>query len=55
MKTNNKQKPQYTCNEYRDEMILAALQRSLANPDLTDQERAKIENEILELEKKMGL
>lgn len=36
-------------------MILAALQRSLSNPNLTDQERTRIKKEIAELEQKMGL
>ena len=45
----------YTCNEYRQEMILAALQRSLMNPELTREERERIEMEIAELEQAMGL
>lgn len=48
-------KQRYTCNEYRQEMILVALQRSLMNPELTGEERARIEKEISELEKAMGL
>lgn len=45
----------YTCNEYRQEMILAALQRSLMNSELTGEERERIEKEIRELEQAMGL
>lgn len=45
----------YTCNEYREEMILAGLQRSLQNPDLTAEERMRIQNEITALEEAMGL
>lgn len=45
----------YTCNEYREEMILAGLQRSLQNPDLTAEERTRIQNEITALEEAMGL
>jgi len=48
-------KPRYTCNEYREEMILAALQRSLQRPDLSTEERHQIEEEIERLEKSMGL
>lgn len=46
---------QYTCAEYREEMILAGLQRSLHNRDLTPEERKELEQQIAELEKKMGL
>lgn len=53
--SSEKEQPRYTCSEYREEMILAALQRSLQNPSLTAQERAQIEKEITELEKCMGL
>lgn len=45
----------YTCNEYRQEMILAALQRSLMNPELSGEEKERIEKEIAELEQAMGL
>jgi len=48
-------KPRYTCSEYREEMILAALQRSLQRPDLSVEERKRIEQEITRLEKSMGL
>jgi lipoprotein NlpI len=52
---NKKTNQKYTCNEYREEMILAGLQRSLQNPDLTPEERARIEKEIAILEESMGL
>lgn len=45
----------YTCKEYREEMILAGLQRALRNPELPPDERKKLEKEIHELEKKIGL
>jgi len=48
-------KPRYTCNEYREEMILAALQRSLQRSDLSQEERKRIEKEIQTLEKSMGM
>lgn len=45
----------YTCAEYREEMMLAGLQRALHNKDLTPEERKELEQQIAELEKKMGL
>lgn len=45
----------YTCAEYREEMMLAGLQRTLHKTDLTSEERKKLEQQIAELEKKMGL
>ena len=48
-------KPPYTCKEYREEMILAALQRSLQRQDLTPAERERIQKEIHELEIRMGM
>lgn len=51
----NSEKNNYTCNEYREEMILAALQRRLLQTDLTEEERAKLLREIAELEERMGM
>lgn len=49
-------KPQaYTCNEYREEMILLGLQRRLAAPDLSQEEKQEILRQIAEVEKQMGL
>ena len=45
----------YTCNEYREEMILAALQKRLQQNNLSKIEREKLLQDIAELEKKMGL
>ncbi|MCG8564665.1 MAG: hypothetical protein MI747_06245 [Desulfobacterales bacterium] len=45
----------YTCNDYREEMILLGLQRRLANPDLSPEEREKILQEIARVEEQMGL
>jgi len=45
---------QYTCNEYREEMILLSLQRKLQQT-LSDEERQKVLAEIARLEKAMGL
>lgn len=52
---SEKNQRKYTCNEYREEMILAALQRSLQNTNLTLEERQKIQAEIARLEEAMGL
>ncbi len=50
----NKTTPQYTCNDYREEMILLALRQKLARSDLTDDQRAKLAREIADLEKTIG-
>jgi len=44
----------YTCNEYREEMILLALRQKLHNPDLSSKDKDKLEKEIAELEAKIG-
>jgi hypothetical protein len=44
----------YTCNEYREEMILLALRQKLHNPDLSRKDKDKLEKEIIELEAKIG-
>jgi len=46
---------QYTCNEYREEMILLALQNKLQQPHLDEKERQEIVQEIARLEKVVGL
>ncbi len=45
----------YTCNEYREEMILLALQQRLQCPDLTKEEREELTGEIARLAEKIGL
>lgn len=45
----------YTCNEYREEMILLALEQRLGRPDLSDSEKKRIETEIERLKSEMGL
>lgn len=45
----------YTCKEYREEMILASLQRRLQREALSKEERDKVLQEIEELERRMGL
>lgn len=43
----------YTCNDYRTEMILLGLRRRLASPDLSGLEREALRREIRKLEKEM--
>lgn len=45
----------YTCNDYREEMILLGLQRQLAKPGLPPEERERLLKEIARVEKQMGL
>ncbi len=52
MKSGNKP---YTCNEYRIEMILLGLNNRLNQENLTQEERQKIEEEIVRLESDMGM
>lgn len=44
----------YTCSEYREEMILLALQKKLQKAS-TEEERRKIQKDISRLEQQMGL
>ena len=44
----------YTCNEYREEMVLLALQQQLRQPDLSDEKRAALLEEINRLEIEFG-
>lgn len=56
MNTNKPKAPsQYTCNEYRQEMILLALNRRLQQDGLKEKEREKLLKDISALEKEMGL
>lgn len=45
----------YTCNDYRQEMMLAGLRRQLARPDLTEKEKHHLKEQIRRLETEMGL
>ena len=45
----------YTCNDYREEMILLGLQKRLASPDLTSDEKKNLLEEIAKVEKQMGI
>lgn len=48
------QSSKYTCNEHREEMILLGMRQQLQRSDLTEEQRAKLKEEIAELEKEMG-
>ena len=45
----------YTCNEYREEMILLGLQKRLAMKELSDKERDDLLKEIARVEQLMGI
>jgi hypothetical protein len=53
MHANDTKQNAYTCNEYREEMILAGLKRRVAQTDLPENERSEVEQEILRIEKVM--
>ncbi len=46
--------PTYTCNEYREEMMLLALRQKLADSNLDEDEKVRLKEEIAELEDKIG-
>ena len=48
-------KGRYTCNDYREEMILVQLRRQLQREGLSEEERLRLRREIEQLEQKMGL
>lgn len=45
----------YTCSDYRQEMILAGLRRRLADPSLSEEEKASLLRQIRRLEEEMGM
>ncbi len=45
----------YTCNEYREEMILVTLHKRLQQKGLPDEEKQLITKEISRIEEQMGL
>ncbi len=45
----------YTCSEYREEMILLGLQRQLAATDLSTEKKEGLLKEIARVEMQMGL
>jgi hypothetical protein len=48
------QTSQYSCKDYREEMIILALRQKLQLPQLTDEEKMKLTEEIVRLEKALG-
>ena len=50
-----KKKVKYTCNEYRDEMILAGMQKRLQDNELSKEVRLNLQKEIDQLSIKMGM
>jgi hypothetical protein len=46
---------QYTCNEYREEMILLSLRQQLNKEGLTETEKEAIRKEIRRLESAMKM
>ncbi|MGW8194096.1 MAG: hypothetical protein ACWGOX_07515 [Desulforhopalus sp.] len=55
MASNDKTSPgRYTCNEYREEMVLLALRQQLKRADLSDKERTALLEEIDRLEQEFG-
>lgn len=45
----------YTCNDYRQEMMLAGLRKQLAEAPLSKSRKERLEKEIRRLEADMGL
>ena len=45
----------YTCNDFRQEMMLNAWRRQAAEPGLSPAEKKRLEEQIRRLEKEMGL
>jgi hypothetical protein len=52
---DQKNSKKYTCNDYREEMILVSLHKQLARTDLSWEERRHLEKEIRKIEKQIGL
>jgi hypothetical protein len=47
--------PKYTCNDYRQEMILLSLRLRLTKESLTESEKEAIKIEIRQIEASMGM
>lgn len=45
----------YTCNDYRQEMVLVGLQNRLADPGLSEEEIKHLKEQIREIKEAMGL
>ncbi len=48
-------KPNYTCNDYREEMILLGLRKRLHSESLDETEKKALEEEIARLEAAMDM
>lgn len=48
-------KSKYTCNEYRQEMILLSLQKRINEENLSDDEKAELLLEIERVEQEMDM
>ena len=59
LNTMSESKPEkivkYTCDDYRMEMRLLGMRLRLSNAELSDVDREKLQNEIDQLEKELGL
>ena len=55
MENVKKKTANYTCNDYRAEMVLLGLRRQLARPDLTPDEKARLQAQVAEAERQMGI
>ncbi|MFO8112431.1 MAG: hypothetical protein R6T92_07985 [Desulfosalsimonadaceae bacterium] len=53
--TNSADKPAYTCNEYRIEMILLSLAQRLNKPGLSEAEKQALTAEIKKVKAEMGM
>lgn len=51
MSSNN----HYTCNEYREEMLLLGLQRQLHAENVSEEERERLKERIKDLEASMDM
>lgn len=45
----------YTCTDYRQEMILLGLKKRLQDPEISEREKEEIQKEIKKLEKEMDM
>lgn len=45
----------YTCQDYRAEMILAGLQKRLEGKGISEEEKKAVKAEIRKIEKQMGI
>jgi hypothetical protein len=45
----------YTCNEYRQEMMLLGLKRRLEDPEMSEAEKKRLYEKVCQLERQMGM